>query len=108
MIDFKKIGEFFTARKLWEKPFNQWTREEMEVLAEVFFSSPGETVPRDGWKLPYIKDGHFIIPSNSHPSFHWWKPGGKSIIETLTEIGAPAEMIEAARPIGWDPNAIRH
>ena len=122
MIDLKKVGKFFEEKKVWSKPFNQWSADEMEALAQVFFSSPGPNVPRDGWKLPFVKefkggegvDGErvntrsLVIPTDSHPKFHWWKPGGQSIIKTLIEIGAPAEMIEQARPVGYDPNALHH
>ena len=118
MIDLKKIGEFFTSKKLWDKPFNQWSRDQMLELAEVFFSSPGPDVPRDGWKKPYIKETagnekgqnrfHLIIPIDSHPLYHWWKAGGKTIIEILTEIGASGEVIEANRPVGYDPDGMHH
>jgi hypothetical protein len=33
-----------------------------------------------------------LIPFNSDPKYHWWKPGGQSIAQTLTELNAPAEV----------------
>lgn len=107
MIDLEKIGEFITKKELWEKPFNQWSKEEIQQLAQVFFSSPSGRVPRDGWKTPYVKDDHFIIPFDAHPKYYWWTPGGQSILETLKEIKAPSEIINANQPHGWNPNGLK-
>jgi hypothetical protein len=112
MIDLKKVGEFFTQKKLWDKPFNQWSREDMEALAEVFFSSPGPEVPADGWSEPHIdKNGRLLIPCRVHPKFRWWMPDGMSIIETINFICdrdgyckfCRDELIRECRPTGWDP-----
>ena len=107
MIDLTKIGAWFTENKLWEKPFNTWTREEMEELATVFFSSPGSGVPRDGWKTPYVEGDSLVIPFDSHPRFHWWTEGGQSIIDTMLEIRAPQHIIESNMPVGWNPLALK-
>lgn len=38
--------------------------------------------------LPYVTDyGSLVIPWNSHPRYHYWKPGGQSLCETLKELG---------------------
>jgi hypothetical protein len=107
VINLKKVGQFFTDKKLWDKPFNAWSKEEMIELAEVFFSSCGDSVPRDGWKKPSIKDGKLFIPFDVHPKYRWWDPRGQSITATLIEIGATKEMIEANRPIGYDEKALK-
>jgi len=42
---------------------------------------------------PYVnKRGELIIPFTADPRFHWWKPSGQSIAETLRELNAPAEV----------------
>jgi len=117
MVDLKKIGAFFTEKKLWEKPFNQWTREEMEELASVFLSSPGPDVPPGGWQEPRIDDaGRVFIPCRVHPKFRWWTPDGMSIVETINYICdrdkyckfCRDELIRECRPVGYDPDAIHH
>jgi hypothetical protein len=41
---------------------------------------------------PYINArGELIIPFTADPRYHWWA-GGQSIIQTLTELNAPAEV----------------
>ncbi len=36
--------------------------------------------------------GELIIPFNSDPRYHWWKPGGQSVAQTLAELNAPPEV----------------
>src|SRR5262245_30456525 len=37
--------------------------------------------------------GELIIPFDSAPYYHWWKPGGQSVTQTLVELSAlPAVM----------------
>lgn len=46
-----------------------------------------ENLPR-----PYLKaDGTLVIPHNSDPKYHWWKPGGQSVDKTRAEFGPVAE-----------------
>lgn len=35
--------------------------------------------------------GDLHIPFNSHPRYHWWS-GGQSIVQTLAELNAPADV----------------
>ena len=42
---------------------------------------------------PYINAlGELVIPFTTDPRYHWWKPGGQSIAQTLGELNAPAEV----------------
>lgn len=36
--------------------------------------------------------GELIIPFDCDPKYHWWKPGGQSLAETLAELNAPPEV----------------
>lgn len=33
-----------------------------------------------------------IIPFKADSRYHWWKPGGQSLAQTLAELNAPAEV----------------
>lgn len=103
MIDLKKIGEHFTRKGLWEKAFNQFSRDEILELAQVFFSSPGPDVPADGWQSPYVQDGKFVIPFDCHPKYRWWTPSGQPALKTMREIGAPDDVIRRYLPVGYEP-----
>ena len=42
---------------------------------------------------PYINDlGELIIPFAADPHYHWWKPGGQSLAQTLLELNAPPDL----------------
>jgi hypothetical protein len=42
---------------------------------------------------PYVNArGELIIPFECNPKYHYWKPGGQSLAQTLTELSAPAEV----------------
>jgi hypothetical protein len=42
-----------------------------------------------GGRLPYLTlEGGLVIPFDSPERYHWWKPGGQSVQETLSELGA--------------------
>ena len=108
MIDFKQIGEFFTRSRLWDKPFNQFTKDEIDALCEAVLSAPDMAqVPPDGWKHPYINQrGELVYPVDCHPSEVWWKPGGKSIIQTLDELNAPLDVWRRYVPESLIPEKI--
>ncbi len=39
-------------------------------------------------RRPYITSyGSLIIPGNSDRKYHYWKPGGQSLCDTLKELG---------------------
>ncbi|UJS17862.1 MAG: hypothetical protein L3J17_02090 [Candidatus Jettenia sp.] len=53
----------------------------------------GENCEPDQVK-PYITNfGVLVIPSNSDPKYHYWKPGGQSVCATLKELGR-CDLIE--------------
>lgn len=53
----------------------------------------GENCEPDQVK-PYITNfGVLVIPFNSDPKYHYWKPGGQSICATLKELGR-CDLIE--------------
>lgn len=40
--------------------------------------------------LPYLEpDGTLVVPFNSPPPFHWWKPGALSVLQILDMMQAP-------------------
>jgi TubC N-terminal docking domain len=42
---------------------------------------------------PYLNaQGELIIPCESDPKYHYWKPGGQSLAVTLLELKASAEV----------------
>src|SRR5262249_44457931 len=42
---------------------------------------------------PHINEREeLIIPFESDPKYHWWKPGGQSIAEILLELNAPPRV----------------
>jgi hypothetical protein len=108
MVDLKQVAKWFEKKGLWEKPFNLWSCEEIIELCEVIYSSPSKDIPPDGWTEPKVIDGELFLPFTVHPRFRWWNHDGQSICQTLKEIGAPSEVIEKYRPIGYDSEAIHH
>lgn len=38
-MNLKKIAQFFSEKKLWEKPFNKWSRDEMVQLGHAYFEA---------------------------------------------------------------------
>jgi hypothetical protein len=41
---------------------------------------------------PYLTaGGDLVIPHNSDPKYHWWKPGGQKVDKTREELRAKAE-----------------
>ena len=44
--------------------------------------APGEYLP-----LPYLTPGGtLVIPFDSDPKYHWWKPGGQSVKQTRADV----------------------
>ncbi|MDY0037967.1 MAG: hypothetical protein RBS05_18810 [Zoogloea oleivorans] len=90
MVNLPELAERLHNLGLLNKPFVDCTRSEIVQVVESVFSSVGEDVPENGWKLPKIDDkGDLFIPIDVHPAYRWWTPAGKSIREILVEIGAP-------------------
>lgn len=95
MVDLKKIGEWLIRKNLMDKPFNQFSKDDIMGLVTVVLSSPGYSVPPGGWKKPFINQaGELIYPPETHPAYRYWDPDGKSIFETLKELNAPQEIVD--------------
>lgn len=95
MVDLKRIGAWFTKKKLWDTPFNKFTEDQINELVTVVLSSPGLAVPPYGWKKPFLTQaGELIIPPDAHPKYRWWQPDGQGLFQTLTEIEAPQHVID--------------
>lgn len=95
MVDLKRIGEWLIKHNLMDKPFNQFTKDEIMGLVTVVLSSPGFSVPPGGWVKPFITEaGELIIPPEAHPKYRWWYPDGQSVFQTLKELNAPQSVID--------------
>lgn len=86
MIDLTKLYEQINGAGLLHKSFFQCTRSEIEFLCAAVMSSPNDEVPPDGWTVPYMENGRLVIPFTAHPKYHWWKPDGQSVMDTLIEL----------------------
>ncbi len=54
---------------------------------------------------PYITNfGVLVIPFNSDPKYHYWKPGGQSICATLKELGRCDLIEKYTHPDYFDGN----
>ncbi|MCK9173552.1 MAG: hypothetical protein M0O99_08700 [Desulfuromonas thiophila] len=92
MIDLPKLAEKLMARKLMDKSFFSMTHGEILYLCEAVLSCPSDAVPVDGWQPPRIERGELIFPTDCHPRYRWWTPGGQSLRQTLIELEAPFEV----------------
>jgi hypothetical protein len=84
-IDLKKLGLSLTAHGLTGKAVDQYSREEIECLVASCLESliPDKIGP---FRKPFIEGEDLVIPYNSDPKYHWWKPYGQSIADTLREL----------------------
>ena len=92
MVDFKKLGAALAAAGLTGKPVDKYSKEEVEVLVKACIASL--IPPKEGpFKPPYIDEqGELIIPFDSDPRFHWWRPYGQSVAVTLREMRVSDEI----------------
>ncbi len=93
VIDLPSLAEKLMARRLMDKSFFSMTHEEVIYLCEAVMSCPSDAVPVDGWQPPRIERGELIFPADCHPQYRWWTPGGRSLRQTLAELGAPEEIV---------------
>ena len=64
--------------------------ERMAIMGEN--CEPGQTEP-------YVTSfGVLVIPFNSDKKYHYWKPGGQSLCDTLKELGR-CDLVEKYRSI---------
>ncbi len=94
MTNLPALAEKIEKLGLMCKSFNDMTLEEIQAFIESVYSSPSESVPADGWKEPYLKDGLIVYPFDCHPSLCWWKPKGRSVKDTLVVLDAPYEVAD--------------
>ncbi|HOO41320.1 MAG TPA: hypothetical protein PK653_07745 [Syntrophales bacterium] len=91
-VDYQKLGEALVSAGLTGKAVNDYSRTEVDALVRACIEA---LIPDKGAKfsLPYISDaGDLVIPFDADPRFHYWKPCGQSIFETLRELGASKEV----------------
>ncbi len=87
-INFQKLGQALAQAGLTDKPISQYTKEEIQYLVQTCIDAL-EPHKVSEFAKPYIKDdGTLVIPLDSDPIYHWWKPCGQSIYATLRELGA--------------------
>lgn len=43
--------------------------------------------------MPSLRDGLLHIGFDCDPLFHWWKPEGQSLAQTLADLDAPADVV---------------
>ncbi len=44
---------------------------------------------------PFIdQKGDLVIPMEGSSKYHWWRRGGQSILDTLLELGAGADILD--------------
>jgi hypothetical protein len=90
-IDFPTLANDCIEAGIVGKAIDQLSKEEVERLGFAFGKST-IFIPKKGYKFskPYITDdGELIIPFDSDPKYHFWKPCGQSVAETLRELNAP-------------------
>lgn len=92
MINLPDLADQLNQYGLINKSFMDMTKPEIELMISAVFSCPDDSVPVTGWDNPRVDNGNLVIPSGSHPKYHWWTAEGQSIYETLIEIGAPWEV----------------
>ena len=103
MIDLPQLAERLQKLGLLNKTFFDCTKEEIEALCSAVMSSvDNDVVPPEGWAAPSLRaDGTLHIPFDSHPAYHWWKPGAMSVSDILLELDAPHEVaVNYFRPEG--------
>jgi hypothetical protein len=91
LVNFKKLGLALKDHGLTGKPVDQYSRREIELLVASCIESlvPNKIGP---FRKPFIEGDELVIPCDSDPRFHWWKPCGQSIAETLRELQASDEV----------------
>lgn len=103
MTNLPELAEKLNKHGLMQKCFWDMTLEEIHTFIGLVYSSPDTTVPADGWKAPYLDGGELVYPFHCHPDLCWWKPGGRSIKDTLVVLEAPYEVANRyLSGMGWN------
>ena len=76
-INLKKIGQFFTLKNLWHKPFNDFSQEEIEGLCDVVLSESNMS-------------GKIISQCHACGSISFWRVKGEKSKWICKECHPPA------------------
>jgi hypothetical protein len=93
MFDLKSIGAWLIENELMDKPFNQFDETQITDLCECVVNS----ITDPAMNAPAIVNDQLVLPPTVPQKYKWWA-GGQSLFETLTEMGAPAHVIEKYCP----------
>lgn len=93
-IDYKRLGELLTSAGLTGLSVNSYSQEQIQILVSACLESATPMLPKGArFSPPYIaEDGDLVIPYDSDPKYHYWKPCGQSIFETLRELNVSEEV----------------
>jgi len=94
IIDFKQLGETLANAGLTGLPVNQYSKDQIKTLVAACLEVSTPMLPKGArFRPPYIdNDGDLIVPYDSDPKYHYWKPCGQSIFETLRELNVSEEV----------------
>lgn len=94
IIDYKQLGALLAESNLTGLAVNQYSQDQVKSLVAAC-CEVAIPVPPKGAKFtkPYITDdGELIVPYDSDPKYHYWKPCGQTPAETLRELNASEEV----------------
>lgn len=93
-IDYKRLGETLANAGLTGLPVNDYSQDQVKALVSACLESATPMLPKGAkFTKPYIAaDGNLIVPYDSDPKYHYWKPCGQSIFETLRELNVTEEV----------------
>jgi hypothetical protein len=93
MFNLKQVGAWLIENELMDKPFNQFDESQIMGLCHVVV----ESITDPAVTAPVLMGDTLVLPATVPKKYKWWD-GGQSIFETLTEMGAPAHVIEKHCP----------
>lgn len=93
MFNLKQVGAWLIENDLMERPFNQFDENQITGLCHVVV----ESITDPAITAPELINDTLVLGPTVHPKYKWWD-GGQSIFKTLTEMGAPAHVIEKYCP----------
>jgi len=87
-VNLSIISKYFSDNNLWDTPFRDFSKGDIERLAEVFAEAS-----EGGFSPPYINPATqtLVIPHNAPLKYRWWQ-GGQTTMETLEEFNATEEV----------------
>jgi hypothetical protein len=93
MFDLKQVGAWLIENDLMDKPFNQFDEGQIVGLCQQVV----ESITDPSVTAPAIVNDVLILGPTVPQKYKWWD-GGQSLFETLTEMEAPAHVIEKYCP----------